>query len=43
MLNYVVVQSQWKTHFHSLPDEKLIEALNQETQNKAGQQLELIS
>ena len=43
MLNYAVVQSQWKTHFHSLSDEELIEAFNQETQKKAGQQLEPIS
>lgn len=34
MLNYAVVQSQWKTHFHSFSDEKLIEAFNQETQKK---------
>lgn len=34
MLNYAVVQSQWKTHFHSLSDEELIEAFNQETQKK---------
>lgn len=31
MLNYAVVQSQWKTNFHSLSDEDLIEAFNQET------------
>ena len=34
MLNYAVVQSQWKTNFHSLSDEKLIEAFNQETQKQ---------
>ena len=34
MLNYAVVQSQWKTHFHSLSDEELIEAFNQETQKQ---------
>ena len=34
MLNYAVVQSQWKTNFHSLSDEKLIEVFNQETQNQ---------
>jgi hypothetical protein len=34
MLNYAVLQSQWKTHFHSLSDENLIEAFNQETQKK---------
>ena len=34
MLNYAVVQSQWKTHFHSLSDEELIEAFNQGTQKK---------
>lgn len=34
MLNYAVVQSQWKTNFHSFSDEELIEAFNQETQKK---------
>lgn len=34
MLNYAVVQSQWKTNFHSLSDEELIEAFNQETQKQ---------
>ena len=34
MLNYAVVQSQWNTNFHSLPDENLIKAFNQETQKK---------
>lgn len=34
MLNYAVVQSQWKTNFHSISDEELIEAFNQETQKQ---------